>query len=96
VVVNVLRPSVNMFRPGKSPVQLYYGATASGKVRVTVYNALGRKIKTLVEKQVTAPFDETIEWDGKNASGSTVASGVYVIRIETKSYSKNIRVVVVK
>jgi flagellar hook capping protein FlgD len=95
-IADEIRPTKNMFQPARGPLQVNYGTTEAGKVKVTVYTALGRKVRTLVDRNVQGVFAETVDWDGRNSGGSMVASGVYIIRIETESYSKNIRVAVVK
>ncbi len=45
-----------------------------------VYDVSGRHIRTLVSKDMEAG-DHKVLWDGKNSSGSGVASGVYFYRI---------------
>ncbi len=53
------------------------GALASGST-VSVISPAGR----VVRAWRTAPGAETIEWDGRDASGVRVSSGVYVIQVE--------------
>jgi len=53
----------------------------SGRVRVDIYDIRGRKIVNLIDAQCEAGEHSTI-WDGRNASGASVASGMYVARAE--------------
>ncbi|MCK5357393.1 MAG: T9SS type A sorting domain-containing protein, partial [Elusimicrobiales bacterium] len=68
---------------------------APGKVTVKVYDSMGRFIRTLFEGDRNAG-DYSDEWNGKNKDGSTVASGVYLIRVEGPGIKTTKRVLVVK
>ncbi len=96
VGVNELRPSANIFRPKQGSLTIHYGAEDASRVRITVYNLAGRKIRTLVDGPASGAVDDQVRWDGKNANGDWVASGVYIIRLESNRFQKNIRVAVVK
>ena len=50
------------------------------RTRLDIFNVLGRKVKTLVDK-VQSPGTYTIEWRGETDSGSRVASGIYFYRL---------------
>ena len=50
-------------------------------VKLSVYNLLGRQVKTLVDERQSAD-DYEVTWDGKNEQGQDVASGVYFFRID--------------
>jgi len=45
-------------------------------VRLSVYDAAGRLVRTLVEEPLSAGR-HVIEWDGTDNRGGRVASGVY-------------------
>ncbi|MBI1926526.1 hypothetical protein HYR99_20060 [Candidatus Poribacteria bacterium] len=40
--------------------------------------------------------DRAIYWDGRNAQGEPVASGVYFVQLRTKKYQQTRRVVLLK
>jgi glucuronoarabinoxylan endo-1,4-beta-xylanase len=50
-----------------------------------VYNILGQKVRTLINKTVAAG-DYYIAWDGKNEAGNAVASGIYFYRLQAKEF----------
>ena len=50
-------------------------------VRLTVYNTLGEKVKSLVDDK-QQPGRHTAYWDGTSDTGQPVASGVYLYRLE--------------
>lgn len=56
------------------------------QVTLIIYNMLGRKIRTLVNR--AHPVGQyTIIWDGKNDSGLEVTTGMYVYRLQCKGYN---------
>ncbi|MGB7061573.1 MAG: FlgD immunoglobulin-like domain containing protein [Candidatus Zixiibacteriota bacterium] len=54
-------------------------------VSLRVYNILGQVVNTLVDEPLSAG-DHSVRWDGKNAQGRDVASGVYFYRINAGGY----------
>ena len=54
-------------------------------VTLKVYNILGQAVSTLVDEPLSAG-DHSIMWDGKNAQGRDVASGVYFYRINAGGF----------
>ncbi|MBD3403650.1 T9SS type A sorting domain-containing protein [candidate division GN15 bacterium] len=47
---------------------------------LTVYNVLGRKVTTLLSKDLAAGT-HTVEWNGTDSHGAAVSSGVYIYRL---------------
>lgn len=72
----------NPFNPNTS---IRYELPADRKVELTIYNLLGQKVRTLVRGPQPAG-EHTVEWNGKNDIGNSVASGVYIYRIETGEF----------
>jgi hypothetical protein len=56
------------------------GSSAGQKIRLTVFNILGQEIRILVDGELEAGYHE-IQWDGTNAAGIKVSSGVYFYRL---------------
>ncbi len=50
-------------------------------VTLDIFNILGQKVKTLVEGP-KAPGEYTVEWDGNNSNGGSVATGIYLYRMQ--------------
>jgi hypothetical protein len=72
-----LRAWPNPFNP---QVNLAYQVTRPGPLQVRVYDLRGSLIQTLLD----APVGETsgnLTWNGRNRSGQTMASGVYLVRL---------------
>jgi hypothetical protein len=85
----------NPFDPKTGPTELNFILTESGEVSLTIYDAMGREIRTLIDATLEKG-QHTVRWDGKDANGSFVASGVYVCRLSNESHVASIRKVVVR
>ena len=81
--------------PFNSEVVLRYLVAAWGPVRVVVYDALGTQIRELVH-EVQGAGVRTAVWDGRDAGGLSVASGVYLLAIETGGESRTGKVMLVR
>lgn len=51
-------------------------------VKITVYNSVGQRVKTLVDGQWSAGY-HTVAWNAANDTGQKVQSGVYFYRMTT-------------
>ena len=54
---------------------------ATGSVRVTVRDILGRQIRVLADGAL-APGAHRVVWDGKDASGAIVGNGTYLVELQ--------------
>jgi hypothetical protein len=54
---------------------------ATGLARVDVYDVAGRRVRTL-SRGARSPVRDSYEWDGRDALGRPVGSGVYFVRLE--------------
>ena len=57
-----------------------YRLDTSGPVRLVIYNLLGQSIRTLVD-EVQAAGAYRVRWDARDATGRSVATGIYFIRL---------------
>lgn len=67
----------------------------AGRVRMTVLDARGREVAVLHDGHHAAG-DARWRWDGRSADGRAVASGVYLLRLETDSRVSQRAVTLVK
>ena len=74
----------NPFNPSTT---IRYQLPHTSNVRLVVYNALGQKVRTLVNSRIEAGYHEAT-WRGKNDAGLQMPSGVYMFRIETENYQQ--------
>ena len=62
-----------------------YALPKEGQVKIAIYNVLGQKIRTLLDRREPVGC-RRIMWDGKNDRGEIVSSGIYFYRIETEGF----------
>jgi len=80
---NLAQNYPNPFNPS---TEIRYQLPERSTVVLTIYNALGEKVKTLAKAQDQPAGSFTLRWDGKNDLGSAVSSGIYFYRLEADSY----------
>jgi len=68
----------NPFNPS---TLINYDIPKNSKVRLTVYNLLGQRIRTLIDADKSAGR-YSVNWDGRTVSGDVTASGLYFYRLE--------------
>ncbi|MFO7892011.1 MAG: S8 family serine peptidase [bacterium] len=73
----------SMPNPFNPQTAIHFTLPEPGKVILTIYDILGRKVKTLVEGHRTAGT-HLARWDGCDATGRAVASGTYIYRLQFK------------
>ena len=64
--------------PFNSEVIVPFSLPSMAKVKITVYNILGRQVKIIANKKYNAG-KQTVIWDGKDVASNMTASGVYFI-----------------
>ena len=69
----------NPFNPSTA---IRYDLSTDGRVRLNVYDLVGQRIRQLLDGHQPAGRHQ-LEWDGANENGIVVASGVYLLRLET-------------
>jgi hypothetical protein len=56
------------------------------KVTLVIYNLLGQRVKELLRGNEMAPGMHRLVWDGRNEAGVSVASGIYLYRIQMDKF----------
>ncbi len=70
----------NPFNPS---TRISFSLPQGGAVTLNVFNLLGQLVTTLVNGPMTAGTHEAV-WDGRDAAGRVLSSGVYFYRIDVK------------
>ena len=81
--------------PFNSAVTLEFDLVQAGPVEVTVYDARGRFVRTLIESVLPAGLHH-VRWDGFDTSGLNASSGVYIVRLITGDWSDNKKVILIR
>ena len=58
-----------------------------------VYDVAGRRVKTLIDRNLL-PGIHRVTWDGRNESGTGVASGVYFVRVKRNGSPEAVKKIV--
>ncbi|MBM3261854.1 MAG: T9SS type A sorting domain-containing protein [candidate division Zixibacteria bacterium] len=82
----------NPFNPDTA---IRYTVARTGPVRLTVYNLQAQEVATLVDRVQSTGTYEAV-WNGRNASGRAVASGVYLYRLTAGAYTAPQKMTLVK
>ncbi len=85
----------NAPNPFNPETKISYSLPANTHVTITVYNMLGQKVTTLVNKNMEKG-NHSVVWSGKDNQNRTVGSGVYLYRIETDDYQQTKRMLMLK
>jgi len=73
--------SQNYPNPFNPSTTISYSMQQSGEVELTVFNALGQTVRTLVNGTRTAG-EYTLTWDGRDDAGQLLSSGSYFYRLQ--------------
>ncbi|MBI4550950.1 MAG: fibronectin type III domain-containing protein [Candidatus Latescibacteria bacterium] len=81
--------------PFNAQTTIKYELPKTTPVKLVIYNILGQQVRTLVDAVQPAGY-YTVQWNGRNASGRTVASGVYTYRMEAGTFVQTRKMLLVK
>jgi hypothetical protein len=92
-----VRFAVEAARPNPTSTgsTIRFALPAAGEVGIDLFDAGGRLARTLAQGPMVAGY-HSVTWDGNDASGSAVASGVYYYRVRANGQAQTRRVLVVR
>lgn len=85
----------NFPNPFNPDTRVKYHLPEKGWVQLTVFNALGQKICTLVS-EIQQAGSYQIQWNGRNDAGRPVSAGIYLLRIEVNGFTDLQKMLLVK
>ena len=85
----------NSPNPFNQTTNISYNIRKDGPVSLTVYDLLGRKVKTLINENQSAGIKNAV-WDGRDSHGVTVGSGNYFYRLKAESFIQSRAMTLVK
>ena len=86
VVPREFMVSQNFPNPFNPATTIRYGIPQEAQVSIIIYNALGQKIKTLLDKKQAAGYYRLV-WDSVNDAGNPAASGIYFYRVSAGEHA---------
>jgi len=72
----------NPFNPSTT---ISFALPRGGEIMLAIYNLRGQLVKTLVSGALPAGHHEVM-WDGTDSKGTSIATGVYLSRLEAKDF----------
>lgn len=89
----ILHPNhPNPFNPR---TELRYTLGRDSRVHLAIFDIAGRRIRVLVDSEERAG-EHSVTWDGRDATGSNVGSGLYFYRLSTDSTNETRKLVVLR
>jgi len=82
----------NPFNPATT---ISYSITEGGNVKLDVYTAGGKFVKTLVNENREAGT-YGVSWNGTDSKGKKLSSGIYLVRISSKSGFSSSKITMLK
>lgn len=82
----------NPFNPS---TQINYTLESQQNVTLSIYNALGELITTLVNQGQSAG-DYSVEWNGCDANGNPVSNGIYLYKLESGAQTQTRKMTLMK
>ena len=90
--INLHQNYPNPFNPITS---LRYDLPEDGLVNITIYDMMGRVVKTLVNSSQTAGF-KSVQWNATNNRNEPVSAGLYLYTIQAGEFRQTKKMVLLK
>ena len=86
----------NAFPNPFNPVTtLHYGLPENELVNITIYDMMGRIIKTLMNGEQTAGY-KSVQWNSTNNAGQLVGAGLYLYTIQAGGFRQTKKIVLLR
>jgi beta-lactamase superfamily II metal-dependent hydrolase len=93
--VTVARPLRLLRNPVTTSAQFAVGVTGSPMSELRIFTVDGRQVRT-VFTGVLAQGEQLLTWDGRDASGQRVDSGVYFARFTSRGRAESVKLLVLR
>jgi hypothetical protein len=85
----------NYPNPFNPVTTLRYDLPEDAMVSITIYDVMGRRVKSLVNTIQTAGY-RSVRWDATNSFGEPVSAGMYIYMIQAGEFRQNKKMVLLK
>ena len=86
----------NFPNPFNPTTRINYNLPKETLVSVIIYDLLGKKVNTLIDKELQEPGTKTVQWHGKDQEGLSLSSGIYFYSLETKYFLQKKKMILIK
>ncbi|MBM3319979.1 MAG: hypothetical protein FJY73_04815 [Candidatus Eisenbacteria bacterium] len=73
-----------------------FGLKEPGAVLLALHDPAGRRVRILCNGERRDAGEHSVTWDGRDATGRAVASGVYLVRMETQGFSAARKILILR
>ncbi|TET45303.1 T9SS type A sorting domain-containing protein [candidate division TA06 bacterium] len=87
--------SQNRPNPFSRSTTIAYALPRRSSVSIKVFDVAGNEVRTLVNNLIEPGF-HSISWDGKDARGGAIATGVYFLRMDAGTFNSVRKIVMLK
>jgi hypothetical protein len=94
-IPEVFELSQNYPNPFNPDTKIQFAVPTKSYVNLTVYNIRGQKVRTLVDEELDVGW-KSVTWDGKDDSGSEVASGIYLYKVVAGDFVESKKMMMLK
>ena len=91
----MLQPPYPNPRAGEVPLTIPFGLPEAGPVTLRIYDTLGRHVATVLRETREAGTHSAV-WDGRDATGTVLPSGTYILQLTAAGQSVSQRVVLLR
>jgi hypothetical protein len=85
----------NFPNPFNPTTKIAFGLRAEAHVKLRIYDASGRLVRALIDEDRPAGHYGEL-WDGRNARGVAVASGIYFYRLDAGAFGETRKMVIIR
>lgn len=82
----------NPFNPSTT---ITFTFPASGYINLSIYDLSGRKVRTLIDKHISAGTHQ-VKWDGTDDFGNKVVSGIYLYTLKSSTLKKTKKMILLR
>jgi len=72
-----------------------YELSQASHIELSVYNLLAQKVRTLTVGHLEKGFHQA-RWDGRDDNGRELGTGIYVLRLDTESFSATRKMIYIR
>jgi len=85
----------NYPNPFNPTTTLHYDLPEDALVNITIYDMMGRQVKTLINQTKNAGYKSVI-WDATNDYGKPVSAGIYLYQIQSNGFIQTRKMLLVE
>jgi hypothetical protein len=95
-VVRAFHLRQNAPNPFNPLTKIEFDIPAAGRARLEIYDAAGRVVRVLVDRDYAGPRRDSVVWDGRDDAGQVVSSGVYFYKLVAGDYAATRKMLLLK